>query len=155
MKNKFKVKFGTVFYVLFALIYVLAAVCLVWNAIKVIDYIKTGISASAYGYISLGLSLLLSVIFIFLITMVLTSSSYVISDSKMTVSFGILKESFLISDIASVVKNVKRPSLSVLFQDGSGYKIMIDEKSFDDFYAALVKYNKDITFGETDEETKK
>ncbi len=152
MKNKFKVKFGAVYFVLFAVIYALAAVSLVWNIIKVTDYIKTAINTTVFGYISLGLSIFLSVLFIFLITMVILTSSYSITESKMIVSFGILKESFDLSDITTVIKNIKRPSLSVIFKNGSAYKIMISENSFDDFYAAIVKNNVNVTYGETDED---
>ena len=58
-------------------------------------------------------------------------------------------------EIDNVVKNVKINALAINFKDDSSLKVLIDEKQFDDFCAKLLKANKTINYGETDEIDKK
>ena len=121
--RKFKFKFSAVFYVLFGIIYALALTALIWNGIRLFTAVAGEIELNVYNAISLGLSILLPILFIILITAAIISSAYNISGEKLTVNFGFLKDSFKISDIESIIKNVRYSTLYISFKDGSGYKI--------------------------------
>ena len=155
MKNKFKFKFSPVIIVCFALIYLLAAALLIQNGVRAYSAVKQSISLTVYGYISLAISLILPIVFIALITAVIINSHYSFSDEKLIICFGFLKEKYDLKDITSIIKNVRYNTLTIVLKGESGYKILIDEKSFDDFSSTLMRLNKNALYGETDEEKKK
>ena len=155
MKKKYRYKFSPVIFVLFAAIYALALTALVWNGIRLFSATSEKINLGIYNTISLVISLILPIVFIALVTLAIINSNYSLSETALTVNFGVLKDEFKTETISSVIKNVRYSTLSVTFKDGSAYKIVIDEKDFDDFSAALIKLNKNIVYGETDEEIKK
>ena len=155
MKKKYKFKYSALFIVLFGVIYALALTALIWNGIRLYTAISEKISLGVYNTISLVISLILPIILIVIITSAFITSSYTLNEESLTVNYGLLKETFKIKDITSIIKNVKYSTLVVSFADGNGYKIVIDEKEFDDFSATLIKLNKDVSYGETDEEIKK
>ena len=64
---------------------------------------------------------------------------------------GILTDKYDLAEIDNVVKNLKLGAVAINFKDESMLKITIDEKLFDDFCAELLKANKGINYGETDE----
>ena len=151
----FKYKFSTAVKILFAVIYALAVVCLVWNIIRLINSISSGISLELYGYISVVLCLVLPVVVSVFITAMIISSSYTLANGTLTVSFGLLKDKYAISDIESLVRNVKTDVLVMNFKDESFLKIVIEPKLFDDFSASVLKLNKSVQYGETDEDNRK
>ena len=155
MKKKYKFKYSALFIVLFGVIYALALTALIWNGIRLYTAIDEKISLGVYDTISLVISLILPIILIVIITSAFISSSYTLNEESLTVNYGLLKETFKIKDITTIIKNVKYPALFISFSGGNGYRIIIDEKEFDDFSATLIKLNEEIAYGETDEEIKK
>ena len=60
---KFKYKFSKTVYVFFALAYLAAAGCLIWNAIRFVGFVKEGIEIPLFDYISFLLILDLKILF--------------------------------------------------------------------------------------------
>ena len=58
-------------------------------------------------------------------------------------------------DIESLVRNVATNLLVINFKDQSTLKVVIDSNKFDDFASTLMKEEKGISYGETDETDKK
>ena len=56
-----------------------------------------------------------------------------------------------VKEIDNIIKNVRTDVLLVNFKDESSLKINIDKNDFDDFSATIIKENKDVCYGETDE----
>ena len=54
-------------------------------------------------------------------------------------------------DIDNIIKNVRTDVLVINFKDESSLKVVIDKNYFDDFSATIIKENKDVCYGETDE----
>ena len=152
---KFKYKFTTAIYVLFALMYLLGAVCLVWNIIRLIDGVNSSVVVDSYLIIRTVLCIALPIVLSIFITAMIISSYYTVGDKKLTVKFGFIGDKYSIDDVTGIIKNVKTDVLSLIFKDESTLKIVIDKGLFDDFSAELMKKNKNISYGETDETEKK
>ena len=152
---KFKYKFSTAIYVLFAIMYLLAVVCFVWNLIRLCNSLTSSIALDTYDVISCVLCLALPIVLSIFITAMIISSRYIIEEKKIIVKFGFIGDTYKISDLSSVIKNVKTQTLHLVFNDESTLKITIDSSSFDDFSAYLMQKNKNISYGETDEDNKK
>ncbi|MBO4262904.1 MAG: hypothetical protein J5903_03875 [Clostridia bacterium] len=152
---KFKYKFSKPVYIFFGLFYVAAAVTFGWNLVRLINSFSNPIGMSEFNYISLGLSLLLPIVFGAIITAALVSSSYTVENGKMTVSYGFLKDEYFIKDVGSIIRNIRTNRLTVVFKDGAACRILIDEKDFDEFSSLLMQTERSIVYGETDEEESK
>ena len=148
---KFKYKFKKSMYALFIVMYILAVICFVWNFIRLIQSISSGISLQINGYISVALCLALPIVISFFLTAMLISSYYQIGESKLTVKFGFLKDEYLLSDIDNVIKNVRIDKLVINFKDESSLTVIIDKAEFDEFSASIIKKNKSVQYGESDE----
>lgn len=152
---KFKYKFSKVMWVIFAIMYVLAIGCFAWNLIRLFQSLSSQIEIETYTYISIMLCLALPIVITIFITAILLSSYYKIDGKNLVVKFGLLTDKYPLDEIDNVVKNVKLKLLGINFKDESTLKVLIEEKVFDDFCSALLKANKNISYGETDEDDKK
>ena len=152
---KFRYKFSKPVYVFFALFYLAAGVTFVWNLIRLVNSFSNPIGLSEFNYISIGLCILLPVIFGVIITAALVSSYYTVENGKITVSYGFLKDEYQIKDVSSIIKNLKTNGLTVIFKDGATCRILIDEDKFDDFSSVLMQSERSIVYGETDEDENK
>lgn len=148
---KFKYKFSNSLKILFACIYVLAVVCFTWNLIKLINALSSEIALNTYNYLSFCLCLLLPVVITVFLTAILTSSYYSVKDGNLIVKFGIMTDNYPVKDIDNIIKNVRTDVLVVNFKDESSLRVVIDKNYFDDFSATVIKANKDVCYGETDE----
>ena len=148
---KFKYKFSKVFIVLFIIMYALAVGCFAWNLVRLFQSLNSQIEMSPYSYISIMLCLVLPIVVCIFITTIILSSYYKIDQKHLTVKLGILTDKYDLAEIDNVVKNLKLGAVAINFKDESMLKITIDEKLFDDFCAELLKANKGINYGETDE----
>ncbi len=148
---KFKYKFSNSIKILFTCIYLLAVACFTWNLIRLFNSLSSEIALTTYNYLSLFLCLLLPIVIVVFITAILISSYYTVKNGKLTVRFGLMADSYPIKEIDNIIKNVKTDVLVVNFKDESSLKVLIDKNSFDDFSATIIKENKDVCYGETDE----
>ena len=62
-----------------------------------------------------------------------------------------MTDSYPVKDIDNIIKNVRTDVLVVNFKDESSLRVVIDKNHFDDFSATVIKANKDVCYGETDE----
>ena len=152
---KFKYKFSKTVYILFATMYLLGAVCLVWNLIRLFDATNSTVALDTYAIIRNVLCIALPIVLSIFITAMIISSSYQINEKKLVVKFGFISDKYDVADLSQIIKNVKTNTLSLVFKDESTLKIVIDGSLFDDFSATLMKMNKSISYGETDEDNKK
>ena len=147
----FKYKFSNTLKVLFACMYFLATACFTWNLIRLFNSLTSEIALDTYKYISIFLCLVLPVVISIFITAILRSSNYSIKDKNLIVKFGFMKDVYAIKEIDNIIKNVRTDTLIVNFKDESTLRIIIDKKDFDDFSASVIKENKNVCYGETDE----
>lgn len=83
--------------------------------------------------------------FVLLLSLIL-SSHYQISDKKFKTSFGIIKSSYDIEKIQSVVLDRKTKKLSVYFDDNNFIVIVVKEEWYEDFIEELLKVNRNIEY---------
>ncbi len=148
---KFKYKFSSTLKILFVCIYALAVICFTWNLIRLFNSLTSEIALDSYKYISLFLCLVLPIVISIFVTAIWISSYYVVEKGKLKVKFGFMSDSYSIKDIDNIIKNVRTDVLVINFKDESSLKVGIDKKDFDDFSATVIKENRDVCYGETDE----
>ena len=147
----FKYKFSNTLKILFACMYFLAAICFTWNLIRLFNSLTSEIALDTYKYISIFMCLALPIVISIFLTAILRSSNYSIENGKLIVKFGFMKDSYSVKEIDNIIKNVRTDVLIINFKDESSLRIIIDKKDFDDFSATVIKENKDVCYGETDE----
>lgn len=152
---KFKYKFSNLLYILFVSIYVLAVVCFVLNLIRLINGLSSEIVMDSYKIISTVLCLVLPIVISIFLTALIISSYYEVKNKTLTVKFGFIGDKYPTKDIESIVRNVATNLLVINFKDQSTLKVVIDSNKFDDFASSLMKEEKGISYGETDETDKK
>ena len=148
---RFKYKFSNNVKILFGAIYILAVVCFVWNLVRLFNSLSSEIALDTYNYIAIFLCLVLPIVISIFITAIIKSSYYTVKNGKLVVKFGLMADSYPIKEIDNIIKNVKTDVLVVNFKDESTLKVVIDKAHFDDFSAMIIKENKDVCYGETDE----
>ena len=146
---KFKYKYKTYILISFILVYVLGAVCFVWNLYRLIAAATSPIELSPYNYITYSLCLVLPVVFDVFVTAALINSCYEIKNGFLWVRFGLLADKYKIADIDSLIKK-----LTIIFKDESPMKVIIDESKFDDFSTEILKINKTISYSQVSEDKK-
>ena len=148
---KFKYKFSTVNYVIFIAMYALGAVCFGWNLVRLLQSLSSEVQMDTYKIISTVLCLILPILIGIFITAMICSSYYKITDTHVEVKFGFLGDKYKLCEMANVIKNVKTDVLVINFTDESLLRVVIEKSKFDDFSAEIIKKNKSIAYGETDE----
>lgn len=151
---KFKYKYKNYMYLIFALIYVLAAVCFGWNLYRLIVSLDNPVQMTAYEYIRIALCLVLPVAFVVFVTSAIISSYYLISEKQIKVTFGFLSDKYKISEVSSLVKNIRTNRLTMVFDDESTLNVVITPDKFDDFCSEIMKYNRNVSYEQTDSESK-
>lgn len=156
MKFKYKITRSVYVTILVAAVAVVSILCFTFNLVRLIKIILAGgIDVNVYDYASVALCLILPIICIAFIVALLVNSYYSVDEKHLTIRLGFLKDVYPIKDVANLIRNVKTDVLTISFKDESTLRVIIDKSSFDDFSAALMKSNKNVVYGETDESTKK
>ena len=155
---KFKYKFTRSIYItaLIVAISLVSILCFVLNLIRLINIIQsTEVTTETYSYISVVLCLILPIVCAVFIIAMLTNSYYKIEGETLIVRLGLFNDKYKTQEAESIILNVKTGVLTVIFKDGSPLRIIIDKSNFNEFSAELMKSNKNIVYGETDEIDKK
>lgn len=156
MKFRYKINKSIYVTVLVILVSLVAVACFTLNVIRLVKAINADfMGMSGYDYASLALCLVLPLVCAAFIIALLVNSYYKTENGKLIVRLGFLKDEYKAADAESIIKNVKTDVLTVVFKDGSPLRIIVAPDHFDDFFAALMKENKNIVYGETDEDDKK
>lgn len=152
---KFKYKISVKLYIMFIALFIVSAACLVWNVVRLVGFIKDPTIVTVYNYISVGICILLPILCVLFVATIMASSYYKIADGKLLVRYGVLKDSFNLKEIDNIVRDLEKKSLIITFKDESGFRIVIDEKNFNDFAAALMKAEPSISYAEYTGDVKK
>ena len=139
---KFKYKYKNYLYWLFGAIYLLSAVCFVWNLYRLIISVGNPISLSVYDYIRIALCLILPIVFAAFVTSAILSSYYFVGEKDMKVAFGFLSDKYKIAEVEN--------TLVMVFKDESTLNVVISPDKFDDFCSAIMKANRGVSYEQTD-----
>ena len=151
---KFKYKYKNYMYLIFALIYVLAAVCFGWNLYRLIVSLDNPVQMTAYEYVRIALCLVLPIAFTSFVTGAIISSYYMISEKHIKVAFGFLSDKYKTSEVSSLVKNIRTNRLTMVFADESTLNVVIEPAKFDDFCSEIMKHNRNVSYEQTDSQPK-
>lgn len=156
MKFKYKLTRSLYLTILVISVTVVALACLALNVVRLVNLIlSNGVGTSGYDYASVILCIVLPVVCLAFIVALFLNSYYKIANGKLTARLGFLKDDYKISETAQIINNVKTKVLTVVFKDESPLRIVIDESEFLNFSHELMAANKNIVYGETDEDDKK
>ncbi len=133
-------------YWIFGAIYALSICCFVWNLYRLIVSIDNPNPVDAYDYIRIILCLVLPVVFSAFVTSAIISSYYLVKTTELKVAFGFLSDKYKISEISSLVKNVKQNTLVIVFKDESTLNAVIQPEKYDDFCAEIMKLNRSVSY---------
>lgn len=155
MDKKYKYKFTKSFYIIGILGSVIALACIVINAIRFIGLSSKQIVPGFYEYVSLILSVLLSIAFIVFIITAIKSSYYQITDKQVILKWGIIKNKIDISDVKEIKFITNTQKLELTFEDDSYFVIAVSSEWKEDFVDELRKTFPKIPYIQETEEEKK
>ena len=155
MDKKYKYKFTKSFYIIGILGGVIALACIVINAIRFIGLSSKQIVPGFYEYVSLILSVLLSIAFIVFIITAIKSSYYQITDKQVILKWGIIKNKIDISDVKEIKFITNTQKLELTFEDDSYFVIAVSSEWKEDFVDELRKTFPKIHYIQETQEDKK
>jgi len=148
--KSYKYKFSTFAIILMIVGLLLSIGCIVLNLVRYISRIDEG-TISTYDWISLAIILIISIVFIVIVTSMLISTKYTITDKEIVLSYGIIKNPIKISEIKEIKLHVKNKRLELIFDDESYFNIIIKEEWFEDFVNELKLKSSNIIFSQESE----
>ena len=155
MDKKYKYKFTKSFYIIGVLGSIIALACIAINAIRFIGLSSKEIVPGFYEYVSLILSLILSIAFIVFIVTAIKSSYYQITDKQVILKWGIIKNKSDISSVKEIKLITNTQKLELIFDDDSYFVIAVSTEWKEDFVDELRKNFPKIPYIQETEENKK
>ena len=153
MKFKYKITKSVYVTLLVVAVALVSVGCLIFNVIRLVKAINADFKGKdVYNTASLVLCLILPFVCGAFIIALMANSYYKAENGKLTVRLGFLKDEYKCADIDNIIKNIKTDLLTVTFKDESTLRIIIAPADFDNFSAEVMKQNKNIVYGETDED---
>ena len=148
--KKYKYKFNKSFYAIAIIGTVVAIACLVLNLIRFIKLNEKDIVPGFYEYVSLVLSVVLSIAFLIFVVSSFINSYYAIEDVGVILKWGVIKNTIKASDIKQIKLITDTDSLELVFEDESYFLIAINKSEQELFINELKqKYNSVVFIQET------
>lgn len=155
MDKKYKYKFTKSFYIIGVLGGVIALACIAINVVRFIGLSSKQIVPGFYEYVSLILSVILSIAFIVFIITAIKSSYYQITDKQVILKWGIIKNKVDIFDVKEIKFITNTQKLELIFEDDSYFIIAVSSEWKEDFVDELRKNFPKIPYIQETEEEKK
>ena len=140
--RKFKFKFKKYIYFVIAAAIILSFACVGLNLYRLIS----GRVEGTNGYIGIGVTFVICALILVLTVSMAFSSYYSVDDRYFTLSWGVLKNRILISDITDAIYNAELKKLTVVFSEGNFMVISVEGVDPLDVVDALRAKNKKIMF---------
>ncbi len=128
METKYKYQFTKIFYIIAVIGGLVALGCIVVNAVRFINLSSKGIAPGFYEYVSLILSVGLSIFFIVFMISAFANSYYQITDKAVVLRWGIIKNNIDISDVKEIKLITNKNKLELTFEDESYFVIVVSDK---------------------------
>ncbi len=131
------------------LLYVCIAICIAAFTVNLyfaITFRPGSVDNPAYNIIQYALFFIVTVALAVISVSILMSSSYRISEDKLTLKFGIIRSSYKIADIELLNLDRTTDKLSVHFKNGEYMLVVVKGIMYDDFINALLAVNPQIEY---------
>ncbi len=128
METKYKYQFTKTFYLIAVIGGLVALGSIIVSAARFINLLSKGIAPSFYEYISLILSVCLSIFFIAFVISAFINSYYKITDNAVILRWGIIKNTIAISDVKEIKLITNQNKLELIFEDESYFIIVVSDK---------------------------
>ena len=127
METKYKYQFTKTFYLIAVIGGLVALGCIVINAVRFINLLSKSIAPTFYEYVSLILSVGLSVFFIVFMISAFINSYYTITDNAVILRWGIIKNTIDIHDVKEIKLITNQNKLELTFEDESYFIIAVSD----------------------------
>ena len=127
METKYKYQFTKTFYLIAVIGGLVALGCIVINAVRFINLLSKSIAPTFYEYVSLILSVGLSVFFIVFMISAFINSYYTITDNAVILRWGIIKNTIDIHDVKEIKLITNQNKLELTFEDESYFIIVVSD----------------------------
>ncbi len=155
MKNKnngYKYKFSKWFYVIAIAGYLVSLGCIALNSTRFLTKVSKNIEMGFSEYMSLGFSIVLSVAFIILVTLALIKSEYTLTQDKLILKWGIIKNPVNLEEVKLIRLITTTQKLELVFEDDSFFVVVIDKKDYQKFVDELKSLRPKLEFNQTSED---
>ena len=143
METRYKYQFTKTFYLIAVIGGLVALGCIAVNAVRFINLLSKDIAPTFYEYVSLILSVGLSLFFIVFMISAFINSYYKIEDSAVVLRWGIIKNTINIADVKEIKLITNQRKLELTFEDESYFIIVVSdnwkEKFVDELRAKFPK----------------
>lgn len=144
--KKYKYTFSSLIIGLFILGMVISVACIVLNVIRLINNINSGNEVSGYDYFILVLVVVLSLFFIVIAISSIVSSRYEITDKKIILRWGFIKNVIDINEIKELKYYPDKNRLELLFTDDAYFYVSTKPEWVYDFVDEIKVQSPKITF---------
>ena len=145
--NRYRYKFSGKIFIVASIGLLLAAVCLILNAIRLIKLISSE-EVGVYAVISVAVAMIMSVAFLVIITALFVDSRYIFEKNFLVTKFGLIKNTADYKTIKQIVWFKEVNKLTVFHEDGSFTNIVINDNEYQAFAEELRSHNANIVYYE-------
>ena len=144
--KKYKFKFNTLTLILMAVGILVAIACAVLNGYRLINKINGDYELTIYEYISFPMIGLLAIGFIVIIVLAYFNSYYKITENKVILNFGIIKNVIDLNEITEIRLLTSKNKLELIFKDESYFVVATNPDWFESFIDEIKKAKPSINF---------
>ena len=152
LKNKYKYQFSKMLNVLSIVGVLVAITCIIFNVINYLNFLNANIAPGLYDYLSIFLSIGLSLFFIVFIIFAIFNSYYEITNTSIIVHYGILKSKYDCSEIKEIKLLSRFKKLTLVFKDETFFFLSMSPIYHEQFIDELKKKFPSIVFVQVSEE---
>ena len=155
MEKNYKYQFSKVFYIVAIVGSLLALGCIAINVIRLIGFLSKNVAPGFYEWVSIIISVLLSIAFIVFIVAAIINSTYQITDKSVVLKWGVIKNVIDLSEVKQIKFTTNKNKLELVFEDESYFIIVVANDQKQAFIDEITKKFPNISYLQETEEEKK
>ena len=154
--KKYKYQFNKNFYAVAIFGSLVAVACLVLNVIRFINLSSKGISPSFYEYVSLVVSVVLSIAFVVFVITAICDSYYIIENDFVLLKWGVIQNKLKSEEFKEIKLITNQNKLELIFKDDSYFVIAVSKSWQEEFINEIkAKYPSVLFIQETEAPSEK
>ena len=155
MEKNYKYQFSKVFYIVAIVGSLLALGCIAINVIRLIGFLSKNVAPGFYEWVSIIISVLLSIAFIVFIVAAIINSTYQITDKSVVLKWGVIKNVIDLSEVKQIKFTTNKNKLELVFEDESYFIIVVANDQKQAFIDEITKKFPNVSYLQETEEEKK
>lgn len=152
--KKYRYRFPLLAVIIAAVGSVVAVGCIVVNLLRFISFYTENVDPGIYEYMSLIVSVALSIAFIVFASAALIKSYYTVTEKSVILKWGLIKNVIDIKEVKEIKFLTKTQKLELVFDDESYFVIAVGSPWKEEFVAEIKEKFPKIPFTQITEENK-